>query len=234
MKKANKKAAKYLRKAGYLDPDNLEMVNYNNDNNIGNFDDVVTVDYNFDNNLKDLDEIDLKKTSPVKKLAAKKIVKKYRNLARKKPNQKFSSKKKQRDYNDDVVFLKKILVHPRDRLARKTRHEIKFVKQVPVHPRDKLARKMRDEVKFVKQVLVHPRDRLAKKTRDEVKFVKQVPLHPRERLKRKIELENYAHLNKKCKNEDITFIKQVPLHPRERLKRLEKINKKVDLVNEIG
>ena len=26
----------------------------------------------------------------------------------------------------------------------------------------------------------------------------------------------------------------MPLHPRERLKRLEKINKKVDLVNEIG
>ena len=68
----------------------------------------------------------------------------------------------------------------------------------------------------------------------EVKFIKQVPFHPRERLKRKIRLENYTHLNKKSKNEDITFIKQVPLPPRERLKRLEKINKKVDLVNEIG
>ena len=121
---------------------------------------------------------------------AKKIVKKYRNLSRTKPYQKFSSKKKQRDDNDDVAFLKKIPVHPRDRLARKTR--------------------------------------------DEVKFVKQVPLHSRERLKRKIKLENYAHLNKKSKNEDITFIKQVPLHLRERLKRLDKINKKVDLVNEIG
>ena len=143
MKETNKKAAKYLRKAGYLDTEDLETVDYNNDNNIDDFDDVVTVDYNFDNNLKDIDEIDLKKTSPAKKLAAKKIVKKYRNLARKKPYQKFSSKKKQRDHDDDVVFLKKILVHPRDRLARKTRDEVKFVKQIPVHPRNRLAIKMR-------------------------------------------------------------------------------------------
>ena len=82
MKETNKKAAKYLRKAGYLDTEDLETVDYNNDNNINDFDDVVTVDYNFDNNLKDIDEIDLKKMSPAKKLAAKKIVIKYRNLAR--------------------------------------------------------------------------------------------------------------------------------------------------------
>ena len=130
--------------------------------------------------------------------------------------------------------MKKILVHPRDRLARKTRDEVKFVKQIPVYPRDRLAIKMRDEVKFVKQVPVHPRDRLSKKARDEVKFVKQVPLHPRERLKRKFKLENYAHFNKKSKNEEITFIKQVTLYPHERLKRHEKINKIVDLVNKIG
>ena len=84
LKKINKKAAKYLWKAGYLDTDDLETVDYNNDNNIDYFDDDVTVDYNFDNNLKDLDEIDLNKMSPVKKLA-KKIVKKCRNLAWKKP-----------------------------------------------------------------------------------------------------------------------------------------------------
>ena len=72
----NKKAAKYLRNANYLDTDDLETVDYNNDNNIDDFDDDVTVDYNFDNNLKDHDEIDLKKTSPAKKLLAKKIIKK--------------------------------------------------------------------------------------------------------------------------------------------------------------
>ena len=58
-----------------MDTDNLKTVDYNNDNNIDDFDDSVTVDYNFDNNLKDLDEIDLKKTSPAKKLTAKKLLK---------------------------------------------------------------------------------------------------------------------------------------------------------------
>ena len=129
---------------GWLDTDDLETADYNNDNNIDYFDDDVTVDYNFDNNLKDLDEIDLNKMSPVKKLAAKKIVKKYRNLAGKKPYQKFSSKKKQLDYDDGVFLKKKIPVHPRDKLARKTRDEVKFVKPVPVHPRDRLARKIRN------------------------------------------------------------------------------------------
>ena len=79
------------------------MVDYSSDNNIDDFDVVATVDYNFDNNLKDLNEIDLKKTSPAKKLAAKKIVKKYRNLVKKKPYQKLSSKEK-RDDDNDVVF----------------------------------------------------------------------------------------------------------------------------------
>ena len=51
------------------------MVDYSSDNNIDDFDDVATVDYNFDDNLKDLNEIDLKKTSPAKKLAAKKLLK---------------------------------------------------------------------------------------------------------------------------------------------------------------
>ena len=43
LKKSNKKAAAYLRKAGYLDTDDLETVDYNNDNNL---DDIATVDYN--------------------------------------------------------------------------------------------------------------------------------------------------------------------------------------------
>ena len=76
LKKSNKKAAAWLRKAGYLDIDDLETVDFNNDNNIAdledvatvdyndnNLDDVATVDYNNDNNLNDLYDIDLKKTS---------------------------------------------------------------------------------------------------------------------------------------------------------------------------
>ena len=121
LKKINKKVAKHLQNANYLDTDNLEMVDYNNDNNIDDFDDDVTVDYNFNNNLKGLDEIDLKKTSPVKKLAAKKIVKKYRNLARKKPYQKFSSKKKQRDDDNDVAFLKKSTFSSQGKISQKNK-----------------------------------------------------------------------------------------------------------------
>ena len=71
-------------KGWLLGHDDLETVDYNNDNNIGYFDDDVTADYNFDNNLKDLDDIDLNKMSPAKKLAAKKIGKKYRNFSREK------------------------------------------------------------------------------------------------------------------------------------------------------
>ena len=75
LKKSSKKAAAWLKKAGYLDIDDLETADYNNDNNIADFDDVATVDYNNDNNLRDLDDIDLKKTSG-KQIAAKKSVKK--------------------------------------------------------------------------------------------------------------------------------------------------------------
>ena len=113
-KKSNKKAAAWLRKASYLDTDDLETVDYNNDNNIADLDDIVTVDsnndnnlddvatgdYNNDNNLKDLDDIDLKKTSG-KQIAAKKIVKKYKKIARKKPYQKISKKT---DDFEDCVF----------------------------------------------------------------------------------------------------------------------------------
>ena len=50
LKKSNKKAAVCLRRAGYLDTDDLETVDYNNNNNLDN---IATVDYN----RKDLDEI---------------------------------------------------------------------------------------------------------------------------------------------------------------------------------
>ena len=64
--------------------------------------------------------------------------------------------------------------------------------------------------------------------------MKKVLLHPPERLKIKIKLEEYNHLNKKSKDDNVTFIQQVPLHPTERLKRLEKINNKVNFVNEVA
>ena len=90
LKKSNKKAAAWLRQAGYLDTDDLETIDYNNDNDIYDLDDVETIDYNNDNNINDLDDIDLKKMSG-KRIAAKRIVKKYRNLARKRPYQRISN-----------------------------------------------------------------------------------------------------------------------------------------------
>ena len=68
-----------------------ETVDYNNDNNIVDLDDVSPVDYNNDNNLEDLDNIDLKKTSG-KQITAKKTIKKYRNLTSKRPYQKIPKK----------------------------------------------------------------------------------------------------------------------------------------------
>ena len=100
LKKINEKAANYLRKVGYLDTEDLETVDYNNDNNIVDLDDISTVDYNNDNNLKDLDNTDLKKTWG-KQITTKKIVKKYRNHARKNPYQRISKKN-----DNDVEFLK--------------------------------------------------------------------------------------------------------------------------------
>ena len=50
-------------------------------------------------------------------------------MARKKPYWRIPKKT-----DDDVVFLKQVTVHPRDRLARKTKDDVKLVKQVPLHP----------------------------------------------------------------------------------------------------
>ena len=52
MKKANKKATEWLKKAGYLETDDLETVDYNNDISL---DDVQTVDYNNNTQLDELD-----------------------------------------------------------------------------------------------------------------------------------------------------------------------------------
>ena len=52
MKEANKKATEWLKKASYLETDDLETVDYNNDINL---DDVQTVDYNNDTQLDELD-----------------------------------------------------------------------------------------------------------------------------------------------------------------------------------
>ena len=92
--------------------------------------DDETVNYNNNANINNV----LSNTSV--QIAAKKIVKRYRNLARKKPYQ-----RPYRKPDNDVVFLKQVPVHPRDRFARKTKDDVKFVKQVPLHPCERLKEK---------------------------------------------------------------------------------------------
>ena len=73
-----------MKKAGYLVTDDLERIDSNNDTNINDLDDVEKVNYNNNTNVNDLDNLNLKKTSGAQ-IGAKKIVKKYRNMARRKP-----------------------------------------------------------------------------------------------------------------------------------------------------
>ena len=88
-----------------------------------------------DTNINDLNDIASNKNTNVQ-IAAKKIAKKDRNLTRKKLYQRPPKKT-----DNDVVFLKQVPAHPRDRLARKTKDDVKFVKQVPLHPRERLKQK---------------------------------------------------------------------------------------------
>ena len=55
----NKKASRWLKRAGYLGTDDLEIINYNN--NSTNMVDIETVNYNNDTNFDDQNNINLKK-----------------------------------------------------------------------------------------------------------------------------------------------------------------------------
>ena len=88
--------------------------------------------------------------------------------------------------------------------------DIVFIKQVPVHSRDRLKKlvAVEEKVEFIKQVPVHPRDRLKRATKQqqkEVEFIKQVPLHPREKLKR-ID-KRLKHPRDKMKNKELQIAK---------------------------
>ena len=102
MKKANKKATEWLKKAGYLETDDLETVDYNSDISL---DDVQTVDYNNDIQLDELDN-EPEKIVPKNILTqktAKKVIKKYRNLERK--GQLVNYSKLDKKGKDDHSFL---------------------------------------------------------------------------------------------------------------------------------
>ena len=94
-------------RARYLDTDDLETVNYNN--NDTNMDDIETVDYNNGTNINDPYNINLRKTLGTQ--LAKQIIKNigiYQEIPYSRPN---------KESQEDIVFLKQVPVHPRDRLA---------------------------------------------------------------------------------------------------------------------
>ena len=103
--------------------------------------------------LTDIDKTDLKKTSAPQQ-AAKKIMKKYRNLKRKIKTIEYSEpNKRSKSWNNDIMFIKQIPMHPRDRLnklnkLRKT-DEVKFIKQFPLHMTDRLKRKRKEKLDIV-------------------------------------------------------------------------------------
>ena len=103
-----------VKKADYLETEDLETVDYSN---YINLDDVQTVYYNNDTKLDELDseseQIVPKKYFNTK--TAKNLIKKYRNLKRK--GQLVNYRKlNEKSKDDDIVFIKQAPVHPRDRL----------------------------------------------------------------------------------------------------------------------
>ena len=117
----------------YLQIDDDKTVDYNKDTNL---DDLETVDYNNDIYLDDLETIGYKsdaevepslapKTSVVKHQAAKKIIKKYKNLKRKgqpityaKTNKKISKEAQIAKDNVSALMNKKFVFDPKEILNK--------------------------------------------------------------------------------------------------------------------
>ena len=73
LEKASKKADDWFKRAGHVDIDDLETIDYHNDTSVNELKDT---------NTNDTDNINLKKTSGAQR-DTKKIVKKYRNITKK-------------------------------------------------------------------------------------------------------------------------------------------------------
>ena len=91
----------------------LETVDYNNDTRLDNLDDLETVDYNNDTSITDL--VPIKKLETIKEeddeedgLQIIKLVH-YATIS---------------DYNDDVKFIKKTPLHPRERLKHLSKNNL--------------------------------------------------------------------------------------------------------------
>ena len=138
------------------------------------------------------------------------------------------------------ILSNNVLLHLRNRLARKTQNAVVFIKKVHLHPRDRLKHKTKNrkntqnvfnayederftkkfDVQFIKKVPLHRPDRLVHKSQNEVEFIKKVLLHPRDRLARKTQNE-------------VKFIKKVPQHPCNRLTCKTENNSEVQFMKQI-
>ena len=110
LKGANKKATDWLRKAGCIETDDQQTIDYNNDIET---DDPETINYKNAANMTGLnntDKTDFKKTSGAQ-LAAKKINIKYKKLRRKGAPVKIPAKK---GTEEDVIFIRQDSLHPRN------------------------------------------------------------------------------------------------------------------------
>ena len=124
VKKAAKNAVQKLKKMRYIQTDDTQTVIYNDDVNI---DDLTTVGYNSDAEIENLSDAETVKmaANSVAQQQAKRIIKKYKNLKRK-ATKKIDQpiKKRKNEKADDVVFVKQVPMHPRDKLARARKKKV--------------------------------------------------------------------------------------------------------------
>ena len=104
-----------MSKKGWFTNRRLQTIDYNNDVNL---DDLQTIDFNNDiqmTDLTDIHKIDLKNISATQQAAQK--IKKNRNLKRKGEIVNYRGlNKKNKSRNINIMFIKQIPMHPRDRL----------------------------------------------------------------------------------------------------------------------
>ena len=133
-----------------------------------------------------------KKTSGIE-IAAKKIIKEYRNVARKKRYW-----RRDKRVEEDVAFVKQVPVHPKDKLARKVRDQFKDLGTVDYNNdtnigdlgTKKIPRTLVAGKKIVKKyrnlARKKPYQWPHKKVEESLLFVKQLPVHPKDRLAREV------------------------------------------------
>ena len=116
--------------------------------------------------------------------------------------------------------MKQVPVHPRDRLARKTKDDVKFVKQVPLHPRERLKRKRKSSLENCSGLTEKNKD-------NNVTFIKQVPLHPHKRKKRLKKLDQKVNIVN-----EIASARPKPIKAKRKIAKMKFMNEQIKTGNE--